>query len=244
MIRMINRFIYFTLAAALVFVMTIKDAQAKGGAHSMSFGVSFSSLNQKDLNAQMDAISASTYSGSFTTKNLTSAYEFFGQYAYRFGSTMMSLVVRPSYMTQSSSGTCGAGNCNYSLTGLTLYPLLRITPLENSFIKFFMQTGIGYGSISASVTENSASGSFSGYAIGQMVGMGASFCFTDTHCLTLEGNLRYHPIERNISSGATGTFANTGFSQFNSSGEVEYGGSDLATTLSGFQGILAYTMNF
>lgn len=233
-----------------VLTLAAPEAQAarSGGGASLSgnssigFGLSLVTANQSDLNGVMDDIGTS-YPGQYSVKNLGSAYEFYAQYAFRFSGSMFGLVFRPSYFTQSSEGNCGSSSCSFKLNGLAFFPMLRLTPLENSFIKFYMQAGLGFGTLNTEVSEGSAKASFSGNTVGEIAGLGVDFCFTATHCLTIEGNVRYLPIQRNTGSSSSGTFSG-GFSQVGSTGEIEYRSSDLATTMSGIQGVMAYTMNF
>jgi hypothetical protein len=105
-----------------------------------------------------------------------------------------------------------------------------------------MQTGIGYGRLKGTMSGPSGSVDWAGGAFGAMAGMGAEFCFTDSHCLTVEGNVRYLPIERNIASGVTGT--PSGFDTVTDDHELENGNMDVKTTMSGIQGGLFYHMNF
>lgn len=253
----LHRSLIFSAAVMIIVALSSQVAFAQrrgggggglfGGSSSLGVGMSLITANQKDLNAIMDA-TATQYPGAFSTKNLGSAYEFYAQYHFRFSGSMIGLVFRPSYFTQSSKGNCGGGECNYSVSGFTMFPILRLTPLENSFIKFYMQAGIGFGSMSTEVTEGGsvapAKATFSGSSLGQMAGIGVDFCFTPSHCLTIEGNARYMPVERNIVSSQSGTFYSGGFSQIGNGMEAEYNGNDLSTTMSGLQGILGYTMNF
>jgi len=227
-----------SLAAALI---SAQNALAIGGtgSSSMEFGIALLSAGQDDINTM---IKDSRASNAATTSDMGSAYELFGQYQYRFSGTMFSMLFRPSYITQSTTGSGTGGSYDYKLSGFTFFPMLRMVPLENSFIKFFMQVGVGYGSLSADITQGTSSISFSGSAFGAIGGLGADFCFTPNHCLTVEGNLRYLPIVRNIAGSANGSFSN--LSQASSGQEVEIANNDLQTTLSGIQGILAYTLNF
>lgn len=246
MAKIFRASLLFLTVTLMTFALGLDEAFAQrggGGGHSMGFGLSLITANQKDLNSVMDATGAA-YPGTFSTKNLGSAYEFYGQYAYRFKGSMFGLVIRPSYFMQSSTGNCGGGNCDYNLSGITIFPILRVIPLENSFIKFFIQGGVGYGNLKASVSEVSSKASFSGDAYGAMGGLGVDFCFTPSHCLTIEGNVRYLPVVRSTADSVSGTFTSTGFSQIQTGREVEYNGNDLSMTLSGLQGVLAYTLNF
>ncbi|MCB0369078.1 MAG: hypothetical protein KDD45_06400 [Bdellovibrionales bacterium] len=207
----------------------------------MGFGLSTISSNQKDINSIIDNVNSTQ--GGVSTKNLTSAYDFFVQYTFRFSGTMFALVFRPSYFTESASGSgVTVGNYEHSLTGFTFFPLMRLYPLENDYIRFFMQFGVGYGYLSGKLTEGSSSMTYSGSNFGGQVGLGADFCFSPNHCLTLEGNLRYLPIERNVADSVTGTFTN--LTQAESNREVEYDRNDMTTTMSGIQGVLGYTYVF
>lgn len=203
-----------------------------GGGHSLGLGLSIMSPSQGDVNSWIDSL------GTTGTKNLGTGYEVMVDYEYKFSMTMFSMLMRPSYFTQSASG----GGVEAKLTGLTVFPILRLYPLENNFIKFFMQVGLGYGQLKTELSNSNTvgSGSFDGSTFGAMGGIGAHFCFTESHCLAVEGNVRYLPIERNTgsSSGSLGgTITQT-------QGELELNNKDLGTTLSGIQGILGYKLIF
>lgn len=242
-------FFSFLLSVLMVFFTLIDSAQAAGrasrgaslsGDSSLGFGLSFISANQKDLNTAIDSANASA-NGPVTTKNFSSAYELYAQYSFRFTGTIFGLVFRPSYFTQTTTGSGTNGAYDYKLTGLTFFSILRLYPLENSFMKFFVQGGLGWGKLSGDVSTGTGNSiAFEGNQFGALAGMGADFCFTGSHCLTIEGNVRYLPIERNLASSSSGTV--TGIDSTVSSGkEVEINGLDLATTMSGVQGVIAYT---
>ncbi|MEK2646577.1 hypothetical protein [Bdellovibrio sp. BCCA] len=249
--RTFNKVSLFLSTVLLFSVLSAQDAQAQrrfGGGRGLSgdmalgIGISTVSAGQNDLNGAIDdAVAAGA-----NVKNLGSAWEFYANWSYRFSGTMYAFVFRPSYFMQKTDGSGPGGNYEYNLNGYTVFPIFRIYPLENSFIKFYMQTGLGYGSLNGSITAGSKNLDFKGSAFGAMGGIGVDFCFTDSHCLTVEGNLRYLPIERNISSGgncSTGTDI-PGIDQCGGSKEVERNGTDLRTTMSGVQGLIGYTMNF
>ncbi len=231
------RILAFLFAAFAALSVYSKEALAQSGGrtHSFSFGVGLTTANQKDTNALIEAAAS-------TAKDLTSAYEFFGQYMYRFSGSKFGLVVRPSYFTQSGSGSCTGGNCDYKLTALSLMTMLRVVPLESSFIKFFVQGGVGWGQIKGDYSQGSANIKFTGQNFGFQGGLGADFCFTANSCVTVEGNIRYLPIERSTADSASGSLS--GISQGSTGAEVEHNGNDMTTTLSGIQGTIAYTFGF
>jgi hypothetical protein len=106
-----------------------------------------------------------------------------------------------------------------------------------------MQGGLGYGSLKGSLDINANTVDFEGSAFGAMGGMGVDFCFTEAHCLTIEGNVRYLPIERNKVTGGNCTTM-TGTTQCTVGSELEINDKDAGTTMSGIQGLIGYTMNF
>lgn len=231
----------FLSTLALVSTFTIQDAFAqsrRGGASSAlpggssSIGIGFSTVSaaQDDLNSV-----ASQNSG----KDMSSATEITANWIYRYDRTSYALVIRPSYFMQSTD----SGTTEIKLTGFTLFPMFRMYPLENSFIKFFMQGGLGYGSLKGAMDIASTTVDFEGSAFGAVGGMGVDFCFTDAHCLTIEGNIRYLPIERNKVTGGNCTTLN-GTTQCTNGSELEVNNKDLQTTMSGIQGLIGYTMNF
>jgi hypothetical protein len=236
---------------ALVFTLIFAQdalAQRRGassgpmfaGDMSLGIGLSTVSAGQNDLN---DVIDADVAANGASTKNLGSAWEFFAQWTYRYSRTNYALVLRPSYFMQEATGSSSAGSHDYKLNGYTIFPIFRLYALENSFIRFFMQAGLGYGALNGEISQGSQSLKFKGSAFGVMGGIGADFCFTDVHCMTVEGNLRYLPIERNVTSGGNCT-SMAGITQCGGSSEVERNNKDLGTTMSGVQGAISYTMNF
>lgn len=230
-----------------VFISTA-EAQRRGGGrgvslsgdHSIGFGFGFINADQDDMNDVIDSANA----GGGDVKNLGSGYEFFAQYAIRFDRSWWGFVFRPSYITQETDGTCNSGqSCDYSVSGFAFYPMIRMIPLENDFIKLFFQFGLGYGSLNGEIKQGTGTMKFKGSSFGTIAGLGVDFCFTESHCLTVEGNLRYLPIERNLVTSSSGTFSSglTGAAQGD---EVEFNSLDLATTMSGIQGLVSYTLNF
>lgn len=232
----------YAVLGILFMAFSPKTALARGGggsgSHSMEFGLALLSAGQDDINSMIKTARAGS---AASTSDMGSAYELFAQYQYRFSGTMFSILFRPSYVMQSTTGSGTGGSFDYKLSGFTFFPMFRLYPLENDFIRFFMQTGLGYGRLSGEITEGASSISFAGGNFGATGGIGVDFCFTPSHCLTIEGNIRYLPIERNVASSVTGS---PGLSQAVNGQEVEINGADLKTTLSGIQGILAYTLNF
>ena len=219
-------------------------AQARGGrgggvsfSGDSSIGISLilTSPSQDDLNGVIDYNNATQ---SRATDKLGTGYELALNYQNRFNGTIFALQFRPSYFTQSSSGS----GYDTKLTGYTFFPMLRIYPLENGFIHFFMQTGVGYGKLNGTMSGPLGSVSWSGDGFGMMGGIGAEFMFGADQAIVIEGNLRYMPIPRNIASTVSG--APTGFSRVAGGYELETNNSDVKTTLSGVQGIIGYQLMF
>lgn len=250
--KTLNRVSLFLSTVLLFSLFSTQEANAQrrggGGGLSgdMAIGVGFSTVSagQDDLNGAIDDAVGSAANAS--TKNLGNAWEFYANWSYRFSGTMYAFVFRPSYFMQTTTGSGTDGSYDYGLTGYTVFPIFRIYPLENTFIKFYMQTGVGYGSLNGSITAGTKTLDFKGSAFGAMGGIGVDFCFTGAHCVTIEGNLRYMPIERNLTSGGNCSASGDipGISQCGGSSEVERNNTDLRTTMSGVQGLVGYTMNF
>lgn len=210
------------------------------GEHSLGFGFGLITSDQDHMNDTID--SANTSGG--TVKNLGSGLEFFAQYGVRFDGSWMGFVLRPSFMSQSTDGTCQGGDCKYEVSGFAIFPMLRMVPLENEFIKLFFQIGLGYGQMEGKISQPAGSVKFKGSAFGTIGGLGVDFCFTESHCFTVEGNLRYLPIDRNLVTGGSATNMAGGISGTTSGDELERNSKDLGTTMSGLQGLISYTLMF
>lgn len=218
------------------------SSRSLGGTNSLGLGFSVVTAGQNDLN---NVIDANHTANSASTKNLGSAYEFYANWVYRFDSSSVAFVLRPSYFTQTETGSGTGGNYDFKLNGFAVFPIIRVYPLESPFIHFFMQAGVGYGSLSGDITAGANNLTFKGSAFGAMGGIGVDFCFTESHCITVEGNLRYLPIERNIAEGNCTNSSISGINQCSNGKEVETSSdTDLRTTMSGVQGLIGYTMNF
>ena len=211
-----------------------------GGSISVGLGISLTTAEQTGINSLINSAKAATNS---TASSLSSATEYIGYVTFHFSGNFVALQLRPTLFSQSSSGSGTDGSHSYNLNGYTIFPLVRITPLSNDLIDFYIQGGVGYGKLDGTIKNGSASADFSGSAFGTQVGLGAQFCFIPDHCFNIEGNYRYLPISRNIVSTASGL--PTGTTQASAGGELEdASGNDVATTLSGVSGILSYTYNF
>lgn len=228
--------ILIATACAFLLMAGEKAMAQAGGAktkHQIGAGIVMMSPSQADLNSWISSL------GVVGTKELGSAYEFFVDYEYRFPTSIFALHFRPSYFMQNASG----GGVEAKLSGVTLFPILRLYPLENKFIRFFFQVGLGYGNLTAQLSNpTGGSGTYSGSNFGAVGGLGAFFCITANSCVVAEGNFRYLPMARNTGTGNGLTGGNSSITKEN--GELELNDSDLATTLSGVQGSLAYQYNF
>lgn len=232
------------ISLMIVTVFTVLSTQAMaakgrgaaiGGDSAIGLGIMSLSAEQSDLNYVADQINASTAGAA---KTMGSALEFYVQYVLRFSGSMFSLVFRPSYMSQEGSGSTTTSK----ITAYTIFPLLRMTPLENSFIKFYLQGGVGYGQASGVLSNSGGKISYNGGAFGAIAGLGAEFCFTANHCMNIEGNARYLPIQRSVVDSGSGSI--TGISQGSTGRELEINNNDAQVTLSGIQGLIGYTYNF
>lgn len=211
-----------------------------GGSLSFGLGIATTSATQDGIN---DVIQIAKATEGATVSTLSSGLEYVGHATFRFSNGVVALQLRPSYFTQEESGTGTQGNYSYSLSGLAMFPLIRIIPLSNDFIDFYMQGGLGYANLSGTIKNGSNTVDFAGGNFGAQIGIGADFCFLPDHCFGAEGNFRYLPIPRNIVSSASGAVP-AGLSQAGRDQELESFGNDVATKLTGISGILMYTYNF
>ncbi|MEY4615793.1 MAG: hypothetical protein RJB66_753 [Pseudomonadota bacterium] len=238
----------FIIAVSTLSLLSFSLAEAKGmgGNHSFGTNFSFASPSQDDYDTLISA--ANTAAGGISTKPMGQGYELNLQYMYRFSSSMFALIFRPSFFSQSSLGKASNGaKYNYELSGWTFFPTFRLIPLENSFLKFYMQIGLGYGRLNGKIREDNSTIEFSGGNFGGSTGIGAEFCFFADHCFNLEGNFRYLPFERNkaTSVNATAGWGNGSLTGPPADGqEVEMENRDLGTTLSGMLASIGYTFYF
>lgn len=211
-----------------------------GGSISMGFGISLTTTEQTGINSLINVAKANNNS---TASSLSAATEYIGYMTFHFSNNFVAIQLRPTLFSQSSSGSGTDGAHSYDLNGYTVFPLVRITPLSNDLIDFYIQGGLGYGKLDGKIRNGATSADFTGSAFGTQLGLGAQFCFVPDHCFNLEGNYRYLPISRNIVSASAGL--PTGTTQASVDRELEDASSnDVATTLSGISGILSYTYNF
>lgn len=219
---------------------------AGGGSHSIGFTAGLINANQDNMNTLISR--ANTREGGISTSQMNQAYEAGLFYGYRFSGTPFGLQLRPSFFYQVSKGTGASGNHNYSLTGFTFFPIGRLYPLENEFMKVYLQFGLGYGRLNGSIEEGTAKVDFAGGAYGTLLGLGSEFCFSPSHCMVAEGSFRYLTMERNISSSSTGTFssdtARPSLSQSAQNREVELDSDDFATKMSGLMFMAGYAFYF
>lgn len=214
-----------------------------GGAFSAGLGLSLMTADQVGLNGLVNAAKASANSSASTFGTAT---EYTGFVTFKFGNNFVALQLRPSLFYQSTSGSGTDGSHKYDLNGFLLFPIVRLIPLSNDLIDFYVQGGLGYGKLDGKITNGTRQAEFSGSGFGAQIGLGAEFCFFPEHCFAVEGNYRYLPISRNIVSSGTGP-GNLpyGTSQAQSDRELEdSNGNDLGTTLSGVGGMISYIYNF
>jgi len=209
------------------------------GGPSLGVFMSTTGSSQSHINTVIENINTSQ---SLSVGRLTSALELSAHWTYRF-SSLVALQIRPSYFYQAES----SGAFDFKVTGFTLFPIFKFYWLENNYIKFFTQVGVGWGFASVEIKESGGSVKASGNNMGFLAGLGAEFCFFGgSHCLNVEGNVRYLGFERLVVDSSTGTLAsNTSIGGEDASGkELELNGADLGATFSGIMGIVGYTYYF
>jgi opacity protein-like surface antigen len=234
--------------SALLFIANSAEAAKKrggkgvfgGGSLSLGIGIGFATAEQSGIN---DIIKNAKANNQATTSELKSAMEYSLQPTFTFSNGLVAIQLRPSIFTQSESGTGSAGSYSYSLSGFTVFPLVRIIPLSNDIIDFYIQAGLGYGKMDGDITNGPSKIAFTGSSFGMQAGLGANFCFVPDHCIGVEGNYRYLPVQRNITSSTSGGLSNN-ITQATKDAELEVDGSDMSTTFSGISGALSYTYNF
>lgn len=249
-----TRFIGAVLTALAMMSASGSAEAARGGGGLLGgesqFGLvgGVTQSSQDALNLLISRANSRSGVGPVTTAALNSAYELGVQYGYRFNGTMFSILFRPSYFLESSTGAGTGGGYNYSVQGITFFPILRMIPLENDFMKFFLNIGLGYGRATSKIEEGTANVEAVGDAFGTLIGLGAEFCITAAQCISLEGNYRYLSMDRNIVTGGTGTSSFSGagnsLSQADTNKEVELDGDDLKIRMGGMQFLAGYIIHF
>lgn len=215
-----------------------------GGSMSVGFGISLITAEQNGLNNLIKA--AKLQPGlNVTTSDFGAGYELSGQLTFKFSNGLVGLQIRPAFFTQSATGTGTDGSYNYNLNGYSLFPLVRLIPLSNDIIDFYLQGGLGYATLKGDITNGLRNAAFSSAGFGVQIGLGADFCLVADHCFGIEGNYRYLPLSRNIVSSGTAATPIYGTTQSAPGRELEDTDfNDVATSMSGISGALNYTFNF
>jgi hypothetical protein len=215
-----------------------------GGDNQFSIVGGVSNSGQDQINTMISRSNARATSGPISTPAINGAYELGVQYGYRFSGTMYAILLRPTFFYAKASGSGKDGSYNYGVTGFTVFPMLRLYPLENELMKFFLQIGMGYGRANSSIEEGAGNLNAVGDAFGTSMGLGAEFCVTASQCFSLEANYRYMTMERNIATDASGTWATGSLSQAQTNQEVELDGDDLMVRMGGLQFLAGYVIHF
>lgn len=214
----------------------------RGDLWSIGGGIGFNSINQADINK---TIRAAKTSGAANTPEMKVAMEYMAFISYRFGKYPVSIQFRPSYFTQTTTGSGTDGNYNYELTGYTFFPIVRYIPLTTAQFDLYVQAGAGYAMMNGKIANATRKVSFSGASFGTVVGAGVDFCFFPNHCIGAEGNYRYLNIDKNDIRSASGQVP-YGLHPDSANGrELEdTTGDNISTFLTGLNGIVAYTYYF
>lgn len=196
--------------------------------HSIGFGGSLVTVNQSDLNGHIE------YIGS-PTSTFGQAYEYDVFYDYRIFDSLWAIQLRPSYFSQTVSGS----GYEYSLKSYSIFPVLRRYLLGNRDNRLYMLLGGTFTTLRGEVQQPTGKVSFEGSNYGALVGLGAEFCF-GSHCFILEGNYRNLSFENNKVTSSTGSL--TGFTQYGERKELEFAGNNIETTMTGFMLRLGYQL--
>ncbi|MGZ3722631.1 MAG: outer membrane protein [Bdellovibrionales bacterium] len=220
-----------------------------GGTGNTSFGLLGGIVNSTQDSMNQLQARGNTREGGITTSQLLQAYEGALTFTYRFTGTMYAIQFRPSYFYERQDGHGASGSYMYSVTGYTLFPLLRIYPLENDLMKIFLQGGLGYGQVKGSINEGQTNGTdqhvdFGSGAFGTMVGMGAEFIYSNTSTFSVEVDYRYLNYVRNVATSANGTWASNSLTQAQKGQEVEFDSSDFDVNMSGLMFLVGYNFYF
>lgn len=230
------------LVVALMLSFYHQNTWAVGSEFSLGLNIGTTGGGQSDMNNLIT--SANSRESSLSVSELNNAWDISLMFTYKVTS-MIALQLRPSLYYLSEDGSNATGSFEYSVLGFNLFPILRLYLLENNYIAFFSNVGVGWGLASGDVKEASDSLDFSGSNLGYMVGLGAEFCFFGgSHCMNIEGNLRYLDIERVIAESASGSFTGSPITQASKSNEVEINGRDLGLNMSGIVGSIGYIYYF
>ncbi len=213
-----------------------------GGANgNMGIGLNIGFINagESDMNAEISALQAQSNTGANQFGNAWEGNVFL---SYRLSGSATVLMLRPSYLYYADMSGSGV---KYKLSGFAVFPMMKIILLENQTIKFYTQFGVGYGHVSGRIEESGMTVDFSGGNVGYMFGLGAEFCFVPSHCLNVEGSMRYLPIDRMTVSSSSGAIpTGSKLTQVGTGSELEINQRDFGSSMSGVLGMLGYTMYF
>lgn len=214
----------------------------RGDLFSIGGGIAFNSVNQVDINK---TIRAAKTSGSANTPELKTAMEYMGFVSYRFSKYPVAVQFRPSYYTQTTTGSGTGGSYNYDVIGYTFFPIVRYIPWTNENFDFFIQAGAGYAMMNGKITNAARRVSFSGANFGTVIGAGADFCFYPRHCFGAEGNYRYLSINKNDIKSASAQIPYGLDSDTARGRELEdAAGKNISTYLTGYSAVIYYTYYF
>ncbi|MCB9027025.1 MAG: hypothetical protein H6625_11945 [Bdellovibrionaceae bacterium] len=233
---------FLILSISLLLSFYNSSAWAVGSGFSLGANIGLAGGGQTDMNKLIT--SANSRESGLSVSELGNAWDVSLMFTYKV-TNMIALQFRPSMYYVSQDGSNANGKFEYSVLGFNIFPVLRLYLLENNYIAFFTNIGVGWGFANGEVKEATDSLEFSGSNLGYMLGLGAEFCFFgSSHCMNIEGNLRYVDIERVIGDSATGAFTGSPLTQASKSNEVEINGRDLGLRMSGIVGSIGYIYYF
>jgi hypothetical protein len=215
-----------------------------GGAGGWSIGINGGIINadQPAMNEIIKRANSGTH-GPVSTSQMTTAYDVEPFITYRVDGSVFALQLRPGYFYENEGGSGKNGSYEMSVTGWTIFPILRLYPLENEYMKFYLQFGLGYGRMNGEINEGAGNQvQFAAGAFGTVVGLGSEFCFTPNHCVNIEGDYRYLNFERSKVTKSSGTLPD--LTAYGKDHELEMDDNDMAVRMGGLEFLAGYTFYF
>jgi len=203
------------------------------------------STDQQHINNLMD--NANTRTSGVGVKNIDSSNEISAYFQYRVDKSIWAFQFRPSYLFKSTDGSGGSGSLDgkyeYDVSAVIFAGLVKVYALESKYLRLYFLAGLNYGNMFTTIKEADFKVEASGSNLGFQFGTGLEVTL-GSHGILLEAGVRKLSIDRNIVDSTSGTAESDSASQYGKGEELEFGGKDLGTTLSGVQIQIGYAYYF